>query len=162
MVFGKFFVRSKKYRKRKKERKIEKLISKKREDARCRKMISRRKLAKLEIRSTKITKEQVPLSHKIENIDVRKIMEAFTCTAKLKAKEKVKLFRKSVYRLLDQYSVGDISKAMKIPHYKINRMLTWKRKNHLSTTFTWKLLQSVKEVADFFCSSLISYKLPDM
>ena len=29
--------------------------------------------------------------------------------------------------------------------------------------YTWKLPESVKkEVADFFCSSLISYKLPDM
>ena len=90
---GKSFVRSKKYRKRKKE--IEKLISKKREDARCRKMVSRRKLAKLEIRrSKKITKKQVPLSHEIKDTDVRKITEALACTAKLKAKGQVKLFRK--------------------------------------------------------------------
>ena len=65
--------------------------------------------------------------------------------------------------MLDQYSVADISKAMKIPYYKINRMLTWKRKNPLSTTYTWKLLESVKnDVAGFFCSCLISYELPDM
>ena len=95
MVFGKNFVRSKKYRKRKKERKIEKLISKKREGARCRKMVCRRKLAKLEIRrSKKITKKHVPLSHQIDNINVRKITEALTCTAKLKARGKVKLFKK--------------------------------------------------------------------
>ena len=101
-------------------------------------------------------KEQVPLSHKIENIDVKKITEALTCTAKLKAKGKIK-FRKSVYSLLDQYSVGDISKVVKIPYYKINRMLTWKIKNSLSMMHTWKLSESVKEeVADFFCSSLIS------
>ena len=92
-------------------------------------MVSRRKLAKLEIkRLKKIIKEQVPLSHKIENIVVRKIMEALTCTTKLKAKGKIKLFRKSVYSLLDQYIFGDIRKVMKIPYYKINRMLTWKRK----------------------------------
>ena len=90
-------------------------------------------------------------------------MEALTCTATLMAKGKIKLFRKSVHSLLDQYSVGDISKAMKIPYYKINRMSTWKRKNPLSTMYTWKLPESVKEeVADFFCSSLISYELPDM
>ena len=60
-------------------------------------------------------------------------------------------------------SVGDISKATKILYYKINRMLTWKRKNPLSMTYTWKLPQSVKEVvADFYRSSLISYELPDM
>ena len=160
---GKIFVRSKNYRQRKKERKIEKLISKKREHARCRKILSRRKLAKLEIkRLKKIIKEQVPLSHQIENIDVRKIAEALTCTAKLKAKGKIKLYRKSVYSLLDQYSVGDISKVTKIPYYKINRMLTWKRKNPLSMIYTWKLPESVKEVADFLCSSLISYELPDM
>ena len=127
-------------------------------------MVSRRKLAKLEInRLKKIIKEQVPLSHQIENIDVRKITEALTCTAKLKAKRKLKLFIKSVYSLLDQYSVADISEAMKIPYYKINRMLIWKGKNPLSTMYTWKLPESVKEeVADFFHSSLISYELPDM
>ena len=71
--------------------------------------------------------------------------------------------RKNVYSLLDQYSVGNISKATKIPYYKINRMLTWKRKNPLSITYTWKLPQSVKEeVADFYQSSIISYELPDM
>ena len=160
---GKSFVRSKKYRKRKKEKEIEKLICKKREDVRCRKMVSRRKLAKLEIRSKKITKEQVPVSHEIEDRDVRKITEALAYTAKLKAKGQVKLFRKNVYSLLDQYSVGDISKATKIPYYKINRMLTWKRKNPLLITYTWKLPQSVKEeVADFYQSSIISYELPDM
>ena len=161
---GKSFVRSKKYRKRKKEKEIEKLISKEREDARCRKMVSRRKLAKLEIRrSKKITKKQVPLSHEIKDMDVRKITEALACTAKLKAKGQVKLFRKNVYSLLDQYSVSDISKATKIPYYKINRMLTWKRKNPFSITYTWKLPQSVKEeVADFYQSSIISYELPDM
>ena len=90
---GKSFVRSKKCRKRKKEKEIEKLISKKREDARCRKMVSRRKLAKLEIRrSKKITKKQVPLSHEIKDTDVRKITEALAYTAKLKAKGQVKLF----------------------------------------------------------------------
>ena len=159
-----FSIRSKKYRARQKARKMEKLLCTKKEAARVRKMVSRRKLAKLEIRrSKKITKEQVALSHKIENFDVRKITKALTCTAKLKAKGKVKLFRKSVDSLLDQYSVGDISKATKIPYYKINRMLTWKRKNPLSMMYTWKLLESVKEeVADFFHSSLISYELPDM
>ena len=146
-MFGKiFFVRSKKYRKKKKEKEIEKLISKKREDARCRKMVSRRKFAKLEIRrSKKITKKQVPLSHEIKDTDVRKITEALACTAKLKAKGQVKLFRKNVYSLLDQYGVSDISNATKIPYYKINRMLTWKRKNPLSLMYTWKLPQSVKE-----------------
>ena len=161
---GNIFVRSKNYRKRNKERKLEKLISKKREVARVRKMLSRRKLAKLEMRrSKKITKEQVLLSHEIQDRDVRKITEALAYTAKLKAKGHVKLFRKNVYSLLDQYSVGDISKATKIPYYKINRMLTWKRKNPLSMTYTWKLLVSVKEeVAGFFCSSIISYELPYM
>ena len=95
-------------------------------------MVGRGKLAKLEIRrSKKITKEQVPLSHEIEDRDVRKITEALAYTTKLKAKGQVKLFRKNVYSLLDQYSVGDISKGTKIPYYKINRMLTWKRKNPL-------------------------------
>ena len=143
---------------------MEQLLHKKKETARVRKMLSRRKLAKLEMRrSKKIKKKHVPLSHKIENIDVRKITEALTCTAKLKARGKVKLFRKSVYSLLDQYSVADVSKATKIPYYKINRMLTWRRKNPLSTNYTWKLPESVKkEVADLFCSSLISYELPDM
>ena len=143
---------------------MEKLLHKKKETARVRKMLSRRKLAKLEmIRSKKIKKNHVPLSHQIENIDVREITEALTYTAKLKARGKVKLFRKSVYSLLDQYYVADISKATKIPYYKINRMLTWRRKNPLSMNYTWKLPESVnKEVADFFCSSLISYELPDM
>ena len=89
--------------------------------------------------------------------------EALAYTSKLKAKGQVKLFRKNVYSLLDQYSVSDISKATKILYYKINRMLTWKRKNHLSMTYTWKLPQSVKqEVADFYQSSIISYEPPDM
>ena len=111
---GKYFVRYKKYRNRKKEREIEKLTSKKREDARCRKMVSRRKLAKLEIRrSKKITKKQLPLSHEIENRDVKKITEALAYTAKLKAKGQVKLFRKNVYSLLDQYSVGDIRRLQR-------------------------------------------------
>ena len=83
-----------------------------------------------------MTKKQVPLSHDIKDTDVRKITEALACTAKIKAKGQVKLFRKNVYSLLDQYSVSDISKAMKIPYYKINRMLTWKRKNSLSITYT--------------------------
>ena len=65
--------------------------------------------------------------------------------------------------MLDEYSVVDINKATKIPYYKINRMLTWKRKNPISMMYTWKLPQIVKEeVADFFRSSLISYELPDM
>ena len=65
--------------------------------------------------------------------------------------------------MLDEYSVVDISRATKSPYYKINRMLTWKRKNPISMMYTWKLPQSVKEeVADLFHSSLISYKLPDM
>ena len=56
---------------------MEKFLCKKKEVARVRKMISRRKLAKLEIRrSRKITKEQVPLSHEIEDRDVTKITEA--------------------------------------------------------------------------------------
>ena len=128
------------------------------------KMVSRRKLGKLEIRrSKKITKEQVPLSHVIEYRDVRKITEALVYTAKQKAKGQVKLFRKTVYNMLDQYSIADISKATKIPYYKVNRMLTWKRKNLLELMYTWKLPQSVREeVADFFRSSLISYELPDM
>ena len=64
---------------------------------------------------------------------------------------------------MDQYSVGNISKATKILYYKINRMLTWKRKNPFSIMYTWKLPQSVKEeVADFYQSSIISYRLPDM
>ena len=138
---------------------MEKLLCKKKEDARVRKMVSRRKLGKLEIRrSKKITKEQVPLSHEIEDRNVRKITEALAYTAKLKANGYVKLFRKNVYSLLDQYSIADISKATKIPYYKVNRMLTWKRKNPLELMYTWKLPQSVREeVADFFCSSLISY-----
>ena len=142
---------------------MEKILHKKKEAARIRKMVSRRKLAKLEIRrSKKITKEQVPLSHEIEDRDVRKITEALAYTIKLKAKGHVKSFRKNVYSLLDQYSVGDISKATKIPYHKINRMLTWKRKNPHLMMYTWKLPQSVKEVADFYWSSLISYELPDM
>ena len=125
----KIFIRSKKYRARKKARKREKLLCKKKKSVRVRKMVSRRKLAKLEIRrSKKITKEQVPLSHNIEDKEVGKFTETLAYTAKLKAKGKVKLFRKNVYSLLDKYSVGDISKAAKIPYYKINRMLTWKRK----------------------------------
>ena len=124
---------------------MEKILRKKKEAARVRKMVTRRKLAKLEIRrSKKITKEQVPLSHEIEDRDVRKITEALAYTIKLKAKGQVKLFRKNVYSLLDQYSVGDISKATKIPYYKINRMLTWKRKNSHLMMYTWKLPQSVK------------------
>ena len=128
------------------------------------KMVSRRKLGKLEIRrSKKITKEQVPLSHVIKDRDVRKITEALAYTAKLKAKGQVKLFRKTVYNMLDQYSIADISKATKIPYYKVNRMLMWKIKNPLELMYTWKLPQSVREeVADFFWSSLISYELPDM
>ena len=143
---------------------MEKILCKKKEDARVRKMVSRRKLGKLEIRrSKKITKEQVRLFHVIEDRDVSKISEALAYTAKLKAKGQVKLFRKNVYSLLDQYSVADVSKATKIPYYKVNRMLTWKRKNPLELMYTWKLPQSVREeVADFFWSSLISYELPDM
>ena len=81
---------------------MEKILHKKKEAARVRKMVSRRKLAKLEIRrSKKITKEQVPLSHDIEDMDVRKITEALPYTIKLKAKGQVKLFRKNVYSLLD-------------------------------------------------------------
>ena len=92
-------------------------------------MVSRRKLAKLERRrSKKITKEQVPLSHKFDDKDVRKITESLAYCAKLKAKGNVKLFQKKVYSMLDEYSVVDISKATKIPYYKINRILTWKRK----------------------------------
>ena len=143
---------------------MEKILHKKKEAVRVRKMVSRRKLAKLEIRrSKKITKEQVPLSHEIEDRDVRKITEDLAYTIKLKAKGQVKLFRKNVHSMLDQYSVGDISKATKIPYYKINRMLTWKRKNPHLLMYMWKLPQSVKEeVADFYQSSLISYELPDM
>ena len=115
-------------------------------------MVSRRKLGKLEIiRSRKITKEQVPLTHVIKDRDVRKITEALAYTAKLKAKGQVKLFRKTVHNMLDQYSIADISKATKIPYYKVNRMLTWKRKNPLELMYTWKLPQSVREeVADSF------------
>ena len=143
---------------------MEKILCKKKEDAKVRKMVSRRKLGKLEIRrSKKITKEQVPLSHVIKDRDVRKITEALDYTAKQKAKEQVKLFRKTLYNMLDQYSVADISKATKIPYYKVNRTLMWKRKNPLKLMYTWKLPQSVREeVADFFRSSLISYELPDM
>ena len=142
---------------------MEKFLCKKKEDARVRKTVSRRKLGKLEIRLKKITKEQVPLSHVIKDRDIRKITEARAYTAKLKAKGQVKLFRKNLYSLLDQYSVADISKATKIPYYKVNRMLTWKRKIPLELMYTWKLPQSVREeVADFFLSSLISYDLPDM
>ena len=91
---------------------MKKILCKKKEAARVRKMVSRRKLAKLEIRrSKKMKKEQVPLSHEIKDRDVRKITEALANTIKLKAKGQVKLFRKNVYSLLDQYSVGDISKA---------------------------------------------------
>ena len=142
---------------------MEKILHKKKEAARVRKMVSRRKLTKLEIRrSKKITKEQVPLSHEIEDKVVRKITEALAYTIKLRARGQVKLFRKNVYSLLDQYSVGDISKATKIPYYKINRMLTWKRKNPHLMMYTWKLPQCVKEVADFYQPSLISCELPDM
>ena len=143
---------------------MEKLLCKKKEAGRIRKMVSRRKLPKLERRrSKKITKEQVPLSHKFDDKDLRKITESLAYCAKLKAKGNIKFFQKKVYSMLDEYSVVDISKAMKIPYYKVNRMLTWKRKNPMSMTYTWKLPQSVKEeVADFFCSSLISYELPDM
>ena len=116
---------------------MEKILCKKKEDARVRKMVNRRKLGKLEIRrSGKITKEQVPLSYVIEDRDVRKITEALAYTAKLKAKGQVKLFRKTVYNMLDQYSIADISKATKIPYYKVNRMLTWKRKNPLELMYT--------------------------
>ena len=67
-----------------------KLLCKKKEDARVRKMVSRRKLGKLEIRrSKKITKEQVPLSHEIEDRDVRKITEALAYTAKQEQKDKL-------------------------------------------------------------------------
>ena len=52
-----------KYRERQKARLLEKLLCKKKEAGRIRKMVSRRKLAKLEGRRSKeITKEQVPLS----------------------------------------------------------------------------------------------------
>ena len=67
-----------------------------------------------------------------------------------------------MYSLLDEYSVVDISKATGIPYYKVDRMLTWKRENAISIMYKWKLPQSVKEVADFSHSSLISYELPDM
>ena len=138
---------------------MEKILCKKKEDARVRKVVSRRKFGKLEIRtSKKITKEQVPLSHVIKDRDVRKITEALVHTAKLKAKGQVKLFRKNVYSLLDQYSVADISKATKIPYYKVNRMFMWKRKNPLELMYTWKFPQSVREeVAVIICN-----ELPDM
>ena len=100
---------------------------------------------------------------KFEDEDIRKITESLASAAKLKAKGKVKLFRKNVYILLDEYSVVDISKATGIPYYKVDKMLTWKRKNAISIMYKWKLQQIVKEeVADFFHSSLISYELPDM
>ena len=59
---------------------MEKLLFKKKEAARVRKMVSRKKLAKLEI-----TKVQVPLSHNIENKEIGTITEALVYTAKLKA-----------------------------------------------------------------------------
>ena len=91
-----FFIRSKKYRERQKARQLEKLLCKKKEAGRIGKMVSRRKLAKLERirRSKKITKEQVPLSHKFDDKDVRKITESLAYCAKLKAKGNVKLFKK--------------------------------------------------------------------
>ena len=143
---------------------MEKLFCKKKEAGRVRKKISQQKLAKLEItRSNKITKEQIPLSHKFEDEDISKFTKSLASAAKLKAKGKVKLFRKNVKSLLDEYSVVDISKATGIPYYKVDTMLMWKRKNGISIMYKWKLPQSVKEkVAGFFCSSLISYELPDM
>ena len=56
-------------------------------------MVSKRKLAKLKRRrSKKITKEQVPLSHKFDDKDVRKITETLAYCAKLKAKGNINCF----------------------------------------------------------------------
>ena len=161
---GKFFIRSKRYRERKKQRKMEKILGKKREDTKLRKWKSRRKLAKYEIKkSKKIVKEQVALSHKLEHKEIRIIRESLSHLATFKARGKVQLFRKNVHKLLDEFSICDISKATGIPYYKVDRMLMWKRKTAILKMYTWKLPQSVKEeVADFYCSSLISYELPDM
>ena len=73
----------------------------------------------------------------------------------IKGQRKGTIIQKNVYKLLDEISICDISKATGIPYYKVDRMLTWKRKNAISKMYTWNLPQSVKEqVADFYHSSL--------